>query len=198
MKYTVYLRTNKENGKQYVGQTSNFDTREKSWKCMKARYANKILQDDREKYGLESFDVKILAEVDTIEEAWELEKYYIKELRTKFPRGYNRSDGGKTNKGGTVGYHNGKEFEKGHKPWNKGVKGMHLSPESEFKGIPVVQLKDGVLITIWDSIKNAAEEINGCYTGSISRCCKGKTKTAGGFGWMYKSDYEKMLAEQPC
>lgn len=24
-------------------------------------------------------------------------------------------------------------FEKGHKPWNKGVKGIHLSPSTEFK-----------------------------------------------------------------
>lgn len=25
------------------------------------------------------------------------------------------------------------QFKKGHKPWNKGKKGIHLSPDSEFK-----------------------------------------------------------------
>lgn len=35
------------------------------------------------------------------------------------------------------GSYQGSGFKKGHKPWNKGKKGLHLSPETQFKkGIP--------------------------------------------------------------
>lgn len=130
MGYTVYLRTNKVNGKQYVGQTKDFKSREREWKCMKCRYANKVLAEDRHKFGLENWDLNILEECDTKEEAWEFEKKYIEKLNTKFPNGYNRAIGGRTNKGGNKGYHNGKEFKKGHKPWNKGMYGTHFSKET--------------------------------------------------------------------
>lgn len=101
MKYTVYLRTNKINGKQYVGQSGDFETREKQFKRINQRYANKLLSSDRRKFGLENFELKILAEVETQEMAWKLEKLYIIEYNTKFPNGYNMSDGGETSKGTT-------------------------------------------------------------------------------------------------
>lgn len=79
MKYTIYLRTNKINGKQYVGQTKNFRVRENQWKCLKARYANQYLQKEREKYGVGNFETKILLETEDEKEAWELEQKYIYE-----------------------------------------------------------------------------------------------------------------------
>ena len=149
MKYTVYLRTNKINGMQYVGQTNNIKHRNHCWYSEKTIYANKKLNEERLKYGFDNFETRILAETDTREEAWKLEKKYIEELNTVFPNGYNRAFGGKTNEGGNIGYHNGKEFNKGHEPWNKGMKncfnettlkniskkhkGKHNSPSTEFK-----------------------------------------------------------------
>lgn len=192
MEYIIYLRTNLVNGKQYVGQTSNFIKREREWKCLKTKYGNQFLINDREKYGLENWKVEILAEADNREEAWELERRFIKDLNTVYPNGYNRAYGGKTNEGGNKGYHNGREFEKGQTPWNKGVKGIHLSPETEFKGKKVLKLKNGEVIAIYNSVLEAASDNENCYTGSISRTCKGKTKTAGGFEWMYKEDYDKI------
>ena len=148
MVYTVYLRTNKVNGKQYVGQTNNLERRNYQFNSIKCRY-NTHLDDDRIIFGVDNFDVVVLAEVATREEAWELEQKYVKEFNTIFPNGYNRAYGGRTNKGGNNGYHNGKEFKKGDKPWNKGVKncfteetlkaksenqkGRHNSPATEFK-----------------------------------------------------------------
>ena len=99
MKYTVYLRTNKVNGKQYVGQTKDWKGRESDWKVLSARYANKVITDDRERYGLDNWSSEILAIVETQEEAWELEQKYIKELNTRFPNGYNFSNGGKDQTG---------------------------------------------------------------------------------------------------
>lgn len=99
MGYTVYLRTNLINGKKYVGQTKNLKKRDYYWNCLKTRYANKILTEEREKYCLENFKTDILAECDTQEEAWELEQKYIAELGTKYPAGYNMCNGGKTSEG---------------------------------------------------------------------------------------------------
>lgn len=192
MKYIVYLRTNLINGKQYVGQTNNFEAREREWKCLKSKYANNDFMIDREKYGISNFKVEILAEVETLEKSWELEEKFIKEFNTRVPNGYNRAYGGRTNKGGNDGYHNGNEYKKGNEPWNKGVKGIHLSSETEFKGLQVVKLKNGVLIEIYDKILDAAKDNIGCYTSSIAQCCKGTRKTAGGFEWMYKEDYDKL------
>ena len=192
MAYTIYLRTNLVNGKQYVGQTSNFKRRENEWNCLATRYANQYVVEDREKYGLDNFKTVILAETDSMENACELEQKYISEFNTIYPNGYNRAIGGKTNIGGIKGCHNGKEFKKGNIPWNKDLKGIHLSPETEFEGKPIVQLKGNILIAIWPTEKEAAKNVEGCHTSSIAQCCKGKRKSAGGYGWMYKEDYDKM------
>ena len=244
MMYTVYLRTNKINGKQYVGQTNNFRKRESDWKCLKVVYANHLMEDERKKYGLDNFDVKVLAEVETREEAWKLEQQYIKELDTRFPNGYNRAVGGKTNKGGIEGYHNGKEFKKGEAPWNKGIKncfseetikimsekqkGKHKSPDTEFKKgmtswikgkhhtaeskeknrlahlgktslkrIPIVQFTlNWEFIKEFSHCEEAAKELGFKSDESIRKACKDRNRTSGGFKWMYKSDYEKMLEKE--
>lgn len=191
MKYTVYLRTNKINGMQYVGQTNNIRKRENCWNCLKARYANAALQKDREEFGLENFDVEVLAEVKTQEEAWKLEQTFIKAYNTVYPNGYNKAYGGRTNKGGNNGYHNGVEFQNGHEPWNKGMKGIHFSPNTEFVGIPILQVKDGEIIKEYSSLISARKD--GFHTSAIAACCKGKRKTHGGFEWYYKNDYEKRV-----
>lgn len=43
------------------------------------------------------------------------------------------------------GVWNGVGFSKGHIPWNKGVKGIHLSPETEFKkgNLPKINYRKG-------------------------------------------------------
>ena len=142
MKYTVYLRTNLVNGMKYVGQTKSFIGRESDWKDLSTRYANKLITKDREEFGLENFDTDVLAEVDTQDEAWELEKKFIKELDTKFPNGYNMGDGGKDPSGtkhtdesrenmsqAHIGNYLSEEtklkmskIHKGQIPWNKGKK----------------------------------------------------------------------------
>lgn len=44
----------------------------------------------------------------------------------------------------------------------------------------------------WNSISLAQNEL---AVGNISNVCNGKGKTAGGYKWMYKEDYDKMIAE---
>ena len=57
----------------------------------------------------------------------------------------------------------------------------------------VVQLDvNGVFISEYISMTDANRE-TGVSISAISSCCKDKRKTAGGFKWMYKEDYEKQL-----
>lgn len=142
--YTVYLRANTVNGKKYVGQTGDFKTRNKKWNCQKAKYANNFLTKERNIYGLDAFETIILAEVETQEEAWELEEYYIKELNTLYPNGYNFKFGGKNNSGSCkgelnhmYGKHHSEETKKKMSDAHKGEKshmyGTHLSEETKEK-----------------------------------------------------------------
>ena len=95
----IYLRTNLVNGKQYVGQTVNFKDRECGWRTRKS-YSGGAIDNARKKYGIENFKVEVLRECETQDELNEWEQYYIKELNTKVPNGYNITDGG----GGVSGF----------------------------------------------------------------------------------------------
>lgn len=58
----------------------------------------------------------------------------------------------------------------------------------------VVKLSEELeLIERYDSVQQAARENNLKSPCHISSCCKGKKNRAGGFKWMYKDDYEKMI-----
>lgn len=68
---------------------------------------------------------------------------------------------------------------------------LKLREASRKRWIPIVQLdKNGMFVKEWESATIAAREL-GKHTQTINTCCKGKTKTAYGFIWKYKSDYEK-------
>nr|DAW13470.1 MAG TPA: Intron encoded nuclease repeat motif [Caudoviricetes sp.] len=49
----------------------------------------------------------------------------------------------------------------------------------------VLQIKDGRTIGIFESMKEA-ERATGIFHESISACCRGKRRSAGGFNWSYK------------
>ncbi len=219
-RYTVYLRTNKVTGMQYVGQTENFEGRESDWNCIKVLYANRIINEDREKDGLENWTSEILAVVGTREEAWELEQKYIKELNTRFPNGYNLAKGGGGASGisawnkGLKGCFSEETRQKmsvariGKKPWNNGIKGCYseetLKKMSEAKkgkpnlklAIPVYQCNDKYeLIAIYPSAAEAARQLGLSSGAHISDCCNGKRRVCVNSKWMYKEDYEKMLED---
>jgi group I intron endonuclease len=119
----IYLRTNTANGKQYVGQANDFDKREREWKCLSGRYAGKLITNARNKYGVENFKTEVLKECQTQDELNFWEQYYIKELNTKTPNGYNLTDGGDTSSGYKFTEETKKilsEIKKGCIPWIKG------------------------------------------------------------------------------
>ena len=88
----IYLRTNKINGKMYVGQhkymceTPQIDT--------KYRCSGKLLKIAISKWGEENFTYELIDTADTPEELNSKEIYWISKLETITPKGYNVSLGG--------------------------------------------------------------------------------------------------------
>jgi len=88
--YKIYLITNLENKKQYVGITK-FSITERFYQHTKRGF---ILTEAIKKYGENMFSIELIEEVDTAGRAYELEQYYIEEYNSKVPYGYNITDGG--------------------------------------------------------------------------------------------------------
>jgi len=64
------------------------------------------------------------------------------------------------------------------------------------QAIEIVQLtKDNILVNIFPSSKEAFEN-TGADRSHIIKCCKNKSKTAKGFKWMYKKDYEGIVKSE--
>ncbi len=90
MEVTIYKLTCRITGLGYVGATKNFKLRMKQHHYSKAStYLAKAIR----KYGWENFKKEIL-EICPEEVANERETYWIKELGTKHPNGYNMTFGG--------------------------------------------------------------------------------------------------------
>lgn len=222
MKYTVYLRTNLVNGKQYVGQTKNFKLREKHFKRINQKYANKILTEDRIIFGIDNFKVEILAEVDTREDACRLEIKFIKEKNTLYPNGYNVVTGGKkgykfqtdiaknrAKKGKESPNYGRKLSEETKKKISEGNKGKIISKETKkkisnklkgnpFKGRwkPIVEIKTDETVVFYDCIKQVVE--NGYKKENVSEACNKHYIKEGNniyrkSKWYFKDEYEKML-----
>jgi hypothetical protein len=65
------------------------------------------------------------------------------------------------------------------------LKGRHLHQATEFKSKPITQYDlHGNKIKDWAGAKEAAQSI-GCSVGLITHCCRGRTKTAKSFLWVY-------------
>lgn len=189
--YTVYLRTNTVNEMQYVGQTGNFRVRNNQWNSLTQRYANQYINDDRARYGIDSFTTVVLAEVETEEESLELEKKFIKELNTLYPNGYNISEDG--NKP-WYGKHLSEETKcklseahKGMKHTEETKRKMSYAHINGKKSKSVLQLDKvtGEVIREWPSTKEVQRQLGYAHT-SISQCCNGKLNQAYGFKWRYK------------
>ena len=93
--FFVYLITNMINGKQYVGQTRTsveYRIKEHIWK------KSPIGRDIKE-LGRENFSVETIEVCFSHEEVDYRERFWIKELDCKVPKGYNRTDGGNGSSG---------------------------------------------------------------------------------------------------
>lgn len=94
----VYLITDNTNGKQYVGQTIYTAEQRFARHCMPSSFRCRLLSRAIKAHGAENFTVSVLEEVDSREALDERECYWIEQLNTMSPNGYNLVPGG-TGKG---------------------------------------------------------------------------------------------------
>ena len=213
--YCVYIHTNKINGKMYVGITKR--NVEQRWHNGYGYTACPRFDRAIKKYGWKNFEHEIFADCLTQEEAYNMEKLLIVELNLQNPeKGYNIAPGGQggdmneetkqkismSNKGKPkpqswvekrIGLKAGEKhplygtkasaetkakMSKSHKKYYETHEWL-LEPKRK----PVIQIETN---TVFDSIEAAAQALNICRS-SISECCAGKRKSAGGFTWMFAS-----------
>lgn len=93
--YTVYIHTNKANGKRYVGITCK--NPKKRWENGSGYTDSPKFWNAIKKYGWENFDHEIIASGLNKDEACHMERFLIKELDTQ-RNGYNIFEGGQAPK----------------------------------------------------------------------------------------------------
>lgn len=96
--YCLYIHTNRENGKKYVGITNDIGKR---WRHGGIAYKPYGRENSRPfwnaicKYGFDAFNHEVVLYGLTFEEACEMEKKYIADLETQDrSKGYNVAEGG--------------------------------------------------------------------------------------------------------
>lgn len=167
----VYVIRNIENGKMYIGSTSNsFKERWKTHRerLRKNKHHSAHLQSSYNKYGKDSFEFQII-EITSPEKARERESYYISLYNTLNPKyGYNIAI---VNEDGTTSASEStkaklsaitkKMWEKGKlnnsnkigKPsWNKGLKCDNISLSRRNKFASVEVYKNDILIATFRSV----------------------------------------------
>jgi hypothetical protein len=111
----------------------------------------------------------------------------------KMPTKESRIKGGNSCFINGKGFNNFKSRSKGGKMGGKitGNKNIHsgqLDKLHKLKQIPVIQMdKLGNIIQEFESGKIASDTL-GIWTSTISKCCKGFSKTAGGFKFKFKNN----------
>lgn len=211
----IYKIENKINGKCYIGQTiRNLDERV-SEHLRKNYYIGRALN----KYGLHNFDIDVIDYAESIDELNSKECFYIEKYNSMTPQGYNLCDGG----GRTLGFKHTEESKKSMSNNKKGKytgednhfygkkhteatkekmrlawKTTRIMTEEQKEKLrkahvtkQVINLDTG---DIFNSCKEAGASINVNPT-QITRVCKGRSKTSGGYHWMYYEEYMKISCQ---
>lgn len=83
----IYCIENKINHKKYVGATNDFNTRVRYHKSF-FKKLNSKLYNSIQRYGIDNFEFSILQQCDELELP-KLEKIYVEQMNSLFPKGYN-------------------------------------------------------------------------------------------------------------
>lgn len=112
----IYKIVNKITNKVYIGQTVMPLARR--WSVHKASKRKSPLTSSIKKHGIENFYIQEIDRAHSTIELDILEQTYIVAYNSVYPNGYNLAIGGRSSRG--------------HKAWNKGIKGLP-PPKSAFK-----------------------------------------------------------------
>jgi len=135
-----YIITNKQNGKSYVGITTRKIARRWYEHCYLGNSCGQLLNKAINKYGIDAFEIQVVASAKTIPDLKDLEKQLIVQYQTKVPNGYNLTDGGD----GLTGYRHTEEQKKRNGDAKRGtihsdetkqkMKDAHLGENNHFYG----------------------------------------------------------------
>ena len=172
----IYLITNKVNGKQYVGQSVNCLSR---WNnhCGK-KSVNMVVGRAIQKYGVENFRFEVLVRCSR-GDLNALERFYINNLGTQIPNGYNVDKGGKTTERTEDIKHRisasmlGMAKTKEHK---ENAKKALIASRNRIYQI----YKDGELVTEVDNLTGWCKD-NNYSVQNFFKVLKGERKTALGY-----------------
>lgn len=190
--YIVYSHTNAKNGKRYIGITNNPTKR---WYGQGKHYEGcPCFFNAIQKHGWGSFSHDILARDLTLEEAENLERFYIKMYRTREKAsGYNIAPGGHFVPG-MLGKHHSEETKE---KMRRKALGRVISEEQRRHHSRVMT---GKLVGAKNKSSRAvrcintgeefesqhlAAEAKGVLQSKISMCCQGKARHTHGLMWEY-------------
>lgn len=187
--YTVYKHTS-PSGKVYIGITSM--PVEKRWGRGGTAYRHQpVIWNAIRKYGWDNFKHEIINDGMRDIDAKELEIALIAEHQSMDrEKGYNRTVGGDGTKGwkhtpnqhAALIKHNSRGFLKGRTLSEKTKKKMSASRKDK-SAVAQIGL-DGKLISIFQSIAEAAKSVNGSRPNIVA-CCNGRQLTAYDCQWRY-------------
>lgn len=213
--YRVYLKT--DHSQAYIGQTRNDP--EIRWRAhINDKVEDSYFHNALRKYGADAFHWEVLI-ICFDEDLDKYEIEYVARYNSMRPNGYNLRSGGQGGKGGLSslelgmkisqakkGRPNGllgtKRNEETRKKLSIAMKGKKRTPEQKQKhslalkgrpnhkrGIPVVQIKDGIVIAAFPSSSEAGR-VTGVPYKSIHAVCKGEKwkHTAGGYVWKFADE----------
>jgi hypothetical protein len=211
MKKGYIYKITSPTGKIYIGKTTNINNRKSSYRSLLCK-SQRILYNSLVKHGFETHNFEIVKEgLFSKEELSKLETYYIIHF-SSFVRwndsGMNLTLGGE---GCTVVHHSEQtkkkisESKKGKPPtqaqkdyYQKQI-GRKLKKSDEWikknaESIkkPIIQKElDGNVLKHWNSAKDV-EEVLGYCRKNISCNLRGKTKTAYGYIWEFKTSTDNI------
>lgn len=200
----IYKLTNTINGKIYIGKTGR-TLEERMAEHIRHNYM--VVDKAIRKYGVDSFIVETVDSADSLEELDIKEQVWIEKCDCMLPKGYNQTFGGSTSKGfqhrdeskQKMSVAKSKAYQGEGNPFfgkkhsaesrakmSESRRGRVLSDEWRAK-IGKAQQKRVINLDtgeIFESVKAAAEHYNLKDT-HITRVCKGKRKTTGGYHWSH-------------
>jgi group I intron endonuclease len=195
----IYKITNKEDGKIYIGQTTQI--LEDRWRQHKKIGSNcRYLKRAFNKYGIDNFEFKLIC-ICFDEDLDKYEIQYMEQYNSMVPNGYNLRKGGNS----------GKHHEETKKKISETLKdrtdifrpktnyrlGKYHSEETKRKISDALKCRtkyyiknkninqydlNNILVNSFNSFSDASRETN-ISRHSISKVCNNKQKIAGGFIW---------------
>lgn len=170
----IYGLRCKENGKWYIGQSSDIHKRFGDYKGLRCKNQRKLYF-ALSKYGYDNFEKSILEKLD--EPNWVMdyrEMYWIKHLHG-VSNGYNITDGGKVG----IGFHGKKHTEETRKKmstWQIGKKYSDETIQNISKSLTGIKWSDERRESIMNGKRNMSDDKKALWKSRIGLYQKGRKK----------------------